>query len=274
MCHFWGNRTAMTEPHHPDNNHPDGRPAAGPPGPVVRIGCLGCLGWLGLAALWALLALLPLGAADDIFGGVLNVHWSVFPAAAPPTGTSADAATSDWDDTTVRVPPGSLMTLSVKEVSSSLRFDDFQPTVACFTREADQPWVALPPREIPVIPDVTKAGPDLKTVRLHSFRTTTGRLTVRCAGSEYLDLNREDPGVQRELHLSILAARIVWPVVVTALLGVPLALIRRRRRGRRPVEYFPGPASGRSPEGQPVQDRPREPGSPPDGGPPPPWGSP
>jgi hypothetical protein len=215
-----------------------------------KVSCLGCLGLLIFLGLWALLTLLPLALADDLFGLALDVHWSLPPATAPPaaaspTGTGAGPAGAG-EDTVVRVPAGTQMTLSVKEVDakevdSQDRLDVFQPTVRCFARDGDLPWVTLPPQPVPVVAGVGGKSPKLSTVRLLSFRVVSGRLTVRCVGSEYVELDRDDPGLQHKLHLYVLAARIAWPILTTALLWAPIGLIRRRRERRRLREWSSPP---------------------------------
>lgn len=197
--------------------------------------CFGCLLWLVWAAVWAVVAFLPLSVSDDIFGPLQGAHWPIFPAAAPPIGPGAIPG-SDQGDQVVRVPPGSRMTLSAQEVDVAAQLPGFESTVRCFTRDSAGPWQELPAGQIPLVQSAGSADPDLKLVRLNVFRATTGELTVRCVGSEVLDLKREDPGVQRRLSLTIGAAKFLWPALVTLVLWAPVVFFTRRRAARRATQ--------------------------------------
>jgi hypothetical protein len=196
--------------------------------PTVNVGCFGCLLWVIWAAVWAVVAFLPLSVSDDIFGPLQGAHWALFPAESAPIGTGSDP--DDADDQKVRVPPGSRMTLNVEEQDADFVFSDFEPTIRCFTRDSAGPWQELPVARIPVVQTPDDQSKDLDLVRLNSFRAVTGELTVRCVGTEVLDLRRDDPGVQRRLSLTIGAFKYLWPALVTLILWGPVALVIRRRR--------------------------------------------
>ena len=196
-----------------------GTPAEGS-APTVNVGCFGCLLWVIWAAVWAVVAFLPLSVSDDIFGPLQGAHWALFPADAAPIGPGSQPDLSS--DQTVRVPPGSRMTLNVEEQDADFVFDDFEPTIRCFTRDSAGPWQELPPAQIPVVQTPDDQSRDLDLVRLTSFRAVTGELTVRCVGSEVLDLKRDDPGVQRRLSLTIGVFKYLWPALATLILWGPV----------------------------------------------------
>lgn len=214
----------------PGSQHPE-------PDRVVSISRAGCLLNVLLLLAWAVVTFLPMTVADDLLGPVLKAHWAVWPASTAPFDRPAPTGLDGVDqlDTTIDVPPQSLLTISVEEVSRTFRRDDYQPEMACFTKERGADWAALPVREVPVVEATRpKQEPDTHMVRLHTFHTSTGRLTVRCMGTEILDLRREGPGVQQRLHLAEIGSRAMWFALVILIFWGSSALIRRRRQRRRP----------------------------------------
>ena len=190
---------------------------------LSRAGCLGTLVW---AVLWAVLAFLPLGFVDDLIGAATHSYWPLIPK---PDGTA--------DPLLVHVPVGSRMGILASELDGSFVPEGHNPVVRCTWRDGSGPWTPLPDRVVPVLrpPDgrYWHWHPKLHLLRLHGLTARTGTLTVACAGTDELSLQRIEPGARSRFTVMVRAVRVGWPLLVTLVMWGPVTVIsKRRRRGQ------------------------------------------
>ena len=197
----------------------------------------GCALALLKVVCWAGLAFLPLLAVGDLLGPVFNVHWELFPGRD---------GTSFGDAQQVKVPAGTRFWLDVDQVDANLPPPGFRPAVLCSYRDGGQPWTALPSLAVPqVVGTKMRRGvlqsPDTHEVPLTELMAGSGALSVRCAGSQVVDLWREDPALRQRLSTTVTAVRSGWVLLITALFWMPFSRNSPRRWRITPLPPRSGP---------------------------------